>query len=84
MLFSHQLVFLFAGVVQVRGADYSDSEPSLGFPVSLSSASDVELSLGFPPVSPVSQGSVEIELNGRDQGWVVEGSQVDGSGVTRL
>ena len=33
-------------------------------------ASDGELSLGFPPISPVSQDSVEIELNG---------SQVDGS-----
>ena len=42
-----------------------------------SSASNVELSLGFP--SPVSQDSVEIELNGSHQGWVVVGSQVDGS-----
>ena len=59
-------------------ADHSDSEPSHGSPpVSpVLSVSNVELSLGFPPVSPVSQDSVEIELN---QGWVVLGSQVDGS-----
>ena len=61
-------------------ADHSDSEPSLGLPVSpVSNASlesgnsNVEPPLGFPPVSPVSQGSVEIELNGINQGWEVAG-----------
>ena len=82
MMFSHQFVFLFAmGRLIIVTPSHHLAYRSALSQVLVWRVLVATLShhLVPPPVSPVSQGSVEIELNGRDQGWEVEGSQVDGS-----